>query len=437
MTTTTNRKQSPTLSLYQLLDPEVLANPYPLYQRLRREAPVYWDPYLHAWVVTRYADVITVLHHFSANRTPTPAQLAGIGLAELAPVAQVMVRQMLFLDAPDHTRLRGLASTAFTPARVEVLRSHIKDILDNLIEPLLSAGHMDLIADLAAPLPAIVTAEMLGVPTTDAEQLKGWSADFAEVLGNFQHNPDRASRTLKCVEEMTEYFREAIRRMRTEPREGLINALLTAEIDGDRLTEEEIIANCIVTMVGGQETTTNLIGNGVLTLVRHPDQLERLKNDLTLIPSAVEELLRYESPSQHTARICPQDTEISGKKIRKGQAVIAVMGAGNRDPERFPDPDRLDLARTDNRHLAFGWASHFCFGAPVARIEGQLALRAIVSRMSNLELEPGPLVWRDNLGWSELTSWRVPFSGPHPAVSIQTDIVTVATGCPFHGAALR
>ena len=426
-----------TLSLYHLLDPEVLANPYPLYARLRTEDPVHWDPYLHAWIVTRYADVITVLHHFSASRTPTPEQLAAIGLAELGPVAQVMVKQMLFLDAPDHTRLRALASTAFTPSRVERLRSHIKDILDSLIEPLLSAGQMDLIADLAAPLPAIVTAEMLGVPIADAEQLKEWSADFAEVLGNFQHNPDRASRTLKCVEEMTEYFFESIRRMRTEPREGLINALLTAEIDGDRLTEEEIVANCIVTMVGGQETTTNLIGNGVLTLVRHPDQLERLKNDLTLIPSAVEELLRYESPSQHTARICPQDTEIRGKKIRKGQAVIAVMGAGNRDPERFPDPDRLDLARTDNRHLAFGWASHFCFGAPLARIEGQLAFQAIVSRMADLALEPGPLVWRDNLGLRGLTSLPVTFNEAQPAVSGQPTITPVTSGCPFHGSALR
>src|SRR6202140_5040075 len=407
MTTTDTSSPSrkpPTLSLYQLLDPEVLANPYPVYQRLRPEAPVYWDPYLHAWVVTRYADVITVLHHFSANRTPTPEQLAAIGLAELAPLAQVMVKQMLFMDAPDHTRLRGLASTAFTPARVETLRSHIREILDDLLEPLLVAGRMDVIADLAAPLPAIVTAEMMGVPTADADQLKEWSADFAEVLGNFQHNPDGPSRTLNCVEEMTSYFRDAIQSQRDQPRDGLINALLTAEIDGDRLTEEEIIANCIVTMVGGQETTTNLIGNGMLTLLRHPNEFERLRDDLTMIPSAVEELLRYESPSQHTARICPEDTELGGQTIRKGQAVIAVMGAGNRDPERFPDPDRLDLGRTDNRHLAFGWASHFCFGAPLARIEGQLVFEAIARRMSNLKLEPGPLVWRDNLGLRGLIS---------------------------------
>lgn len=434
--TTTANKPAPPLSLYQLLDPEVLANPYPLYARLRSEAPVHWDPYLHAWIVTRYADVITVLHHFSANRTPTPEQFAAIGLAELAPLAQVMVKQMLFMDAPDHTRLRGLASTAFTPARVEALRSHIKEILNDLLEPLLVAGRMDVIADLAAPLPAIVTAEMMGVPISDANQLKDWSADFAEVLGNFQHNPDRASRTLKCVEEMTSYFRDAIAQMRTHPREGLINALLTAEVDGDRLTEEEIIANCIVTMVGGQETTTNLIGNGMLTLLRHPDQLERLRNDLTLVPSAVEELLRYESPSQHTARICPQDTELGGKLIRKGQAVIAVMGAGNRDPERFPDPDRLDLGRKDNRHLAFGWASHFCFGAPLARIEGQLTFEAIVRRTTNLSLEPGSLVWRDNLGLRGLTSLPVTFNEVKSTIETSTMVIpsTSVGRCPFHSA---
>ena len=439
--TTTNtaspRNPNSTLSLYQLLDPEVLANPYPLYERLRSEAPVHWDPYLHAWVVTRYADVVTVLHHFSANRTPTPEQFAAIGLAELGPLAQVMVKQMLFMDAPDHTRLRSLASTAFTPARVESLRSHIKEILDNLLEPLLDTGRMDVIADLAAPLPAIVTAEMMGVSSSDANQLKDWSADFAEVLGNFQHNPDRASRTLKCVEEMTSYFRDAIGQMSAEPREGLIHALLTAEIDGDRLTEEEVIANCIVTMVGGQETTTNLIGNGLLTLLRHPEEFERLRNDLTLVPSAVEELLRYESPSQHTARICRQDTELGGKLIRKGQAVIAVMGAANRDPERFPHPDRLDLGRKDNRHLAFGWASHFCFGAPLARMEGQLTFQAIVRRMSNLALEPGPLVWRDNLGLRGLTSLPVTFEAVQSPVESPTMVApsTSAGSCPFHRSA--
>jgi len=423
------------LSLYHLLDPEVLANPYPLYQRLRTESPVHWDPYLHAWVVTRYADIVTVLHHFSANRTPTPEHFAAMGLAELGPIAQLMTRQMLFMDGAAHARLRGLASMAFTPARVEALRSHIREIVDDLMRPLLRAGCMDVIKDLAAPLPAIVTAEMLGVPTSDCDQLKAWSADFAEVLGNFQHNPDRASQTLKCVEEMTAYFRSAIRRLKTEPREGLINSFMTAEIEGDRLNEDEIIANCIVTMVGGQETTTNLIGNGILSLLRNPEQLQRLKNDLTLIPSAVEELLRYESPSQHTARICPEDTELGGKQIRKGQAVIAVMGAGNRDPERFSDPDRLDLGRADNRHLAFGWASHFCFGAALARIEGQLTFEALASRTASLALEPGPIVWRENLGLRGLTSLRVTFHEELSPALVAPPIERPESACPFHRSA--
>jgi hypothetical protein len=424
---------APALSLYHLLDPEVLADPYPLYRRLREEAPVHWDPYLHTWVVTRYEDVVTVLHRFSANRTPTPEQLAAIGMGELGPIAQMMTRQMLFMDAPAHTRLRSLASMAFTPARVEALRNHIREILDRLLTPLLGRGHMDVINDLAAPLPAIVTAEMLGVPTSDCDQLKNWSADFAEVLGNFQHNPDRAARTLKCVAEMTDYFCEAIRELREHPREGLINSFITAEIDGDRLTDEEIIANCIVTMVGGQETTTNLIGNGILSLVRNPAQMQQLRDDLSLVPSAVEELLRYESPSQQTARICPEDTEIGGKLIRKGQAVIAVMAAGNRDPERFKDPDRLDLTRPDNRHLAFGWASHFCFGAALARIEGQLTFEALARRTANLALAPGAqIVWRDNLGLRGLTALQVTFDEVVPTSTVAPQLFSRETGCPFH-----
>lgn len=396
------------LSLYHLLDPEVLANPYPLFHRLRSEDPVHWDPFLHSWVVTRYSDVVTVLHHYSAARTPTPQQLSQIGLDSLGPIAQVMVKQMLFLDAPAHTRIRKLASHAFTPQRVEVLRSHIRDITNSLIDKVEAQGRMDVIADLAEPLPCIVTAEMLGVPVEDHQQLKAWSQDFAEMLGNFQHNPDRAARVLKSTLAMTDYFRDAIKEQRRHPREGLVNSLLDAEVDGDRFTEEEVIANCIVTMVGGQETTTNLIGNGVLTLLRNPDQLEKLRSNMSLIPVAVEEMLRYESPSQHTARLAPEDTTLGGKRITKRQAVIAVMAAGNRDPERFPDPDRFDITRTDNRHLAFGWAAHFCFGAALARIEGQTAFEMMLKRLPDWTVDPEPLVWRTNLGLRGLT--RLPIS---------------------------
>ena len=400
------------LSLYHLLDPDVLANPYPLFHRLRREDPVHWDPFLHAWVVTRYADVLEVLHTFAADRTPTPEQLASMGLAQLAPLAQLMVKQMLFMDAPGHTRLRGLASQAFTPARIETLRSHIQEIVTRLLDAVEDRGSMDLISDLAEPLPAIVTAEMLGLPVEDRHRLKAWSANFAEMLGNFQHNPDHAQRMLRTVEEMTAYFREAVEEIKKHPREGLIHSLLTAEIDGDRLSEEEVVANSIITMVGGQETTTNLIGNGVLTLLRHPEQMEKLRGDSSLTASAVEEMLRFESPSQHTARLAPSDRQLGGKQIRKRQAVIAVMAAANRDPERFPDPDRFDIARADNRHLAFGYAAHFCFGAPLARMEGQIAFAALVRRFANIKLLPQDLVWRTNLGLRGLNSLKIAFDAP-------------------------
>ena len=400
------------LGLYRLLDPEILADPYPLFHELRRKDPVHWDPFLHAWIVTRYEDVITVLHDFSAKRTPTPEELERMGLDALSPIANVMVKQMLFIDPPTHTRIRSLASYAFMPNRVEVLRSHIRDVVKDLIDAVVSRGRMDVIADLAEPLPYIITADMLGVPTNDAPQLKTWSQDFAEMLGNFQHNPDHIPRVRASLEAMTRYFQAAIQELRKHPREGLIQSFLTAEVNGDRFTEEEIIANVIVTMVGGQETTTNLIGNGVLTLLRHPEELARLRANLSLIPSAVEEMLRYEPPSQHTGRLAPYDLELGGKKIRKRQATIAVMAAGNRDPDRFPEPDRFDIARKDNRHLSFGWAAHFCFGAALARIEGQVTFEEMLRRLPNWSLDQDILSWRTNLGLRGLKTLHIRFGSP-------------------------
>jgi hypothetical protein len=319
-----------------------------------------------------------------------------------------MVKQMLFLDPSAHTRIRSLASAAFTPTRVEMLRSHIREIVKDLLKPVASTGRMNLIADLAEPLPCIVTAEMLGVPVEDHPQLKLWSQDFAEILGNFQHNPDHVQRILKCTEGMTAYFRGLMRSDKLRP-EGLVNSLKNAEIQGDRLTEEEVIANCIITMVGGQETTTNLLGNGVLALLRNPGELERLRANPALVPSAVEELLRFESPTQYTGRIAAHDTELGGKQIKQKQAVFAVLGAGNRDPERFPNPDRLDLARPDNKHLAFGWGAHFCFGAPLARMEAQIAFEELL-RLQDWALEPKPLKWRTNLALRGLTALPISFT---------------------------
>jgi cytochrome P450 len=392
------RAADPSLSLSRLMDPDVLADPYPFYHRLRREDPIHWDPFLHAWLVTRYADVVHVLTRFSAQRQPSPEQLRDMGLGALTPVAELMVRQMIFLDPPSHTRLRALCAHGFTPRRIAHLRESIEGIVDELIDAVEPTGRLDVINDLAAPMPAIVTAGLLGVPREDHGLLKDWSVAFGGALGNFQHNPDSAASMLASTGEMTEYFRAQMRELRARPREGLIHALLTAEVEGDRLTDEEIIANCVITMAGAQETTMNLIGNGLLALLRHPEQMDRLRRDPELMTPAVEELLRFDSPSHVSARLAPDDVELDGRAIKKRQAVITLVAAANRDPERFPEPDRLDLARPDNRHVAFGWGSHFCFGAPLARMEGQVAFATLLRRFPELELEPGPLVWRQNTG---------------------------------------
>ena len=397
------------LGLYQLLDPAVAADPYPLYHRLRDDDPVLWDPFLHAWVVTRYNDVMTVLHRYSADRTPTPEQLEALGLETLAPVARVMVRQMLYLDPPEHARVRALAAKGFTPQRVELLREHIANIIGRLLDRVQSQRVTDVIADLALPLPAIVSSELLGLPSDDWPQLTSWTRSFAELLGNLQHNPVRAVNVRRAVAEMTDYFRHAIRTRSRRSRDGLLHALVSVESDGDRLTEEEVIANAIITLVGGLETTTNLIGNGMLALLLHPEQWQSLRAEPTLVPAAVEELLRFESPIQHTARLAPGDRELGGRRIRKRQAVIAVLGAANRDPQRFPEPDRLDIRRADNRHLAFGWATHHCFGAPLARLQGEMAFSALLERMGSARLTDS-VRWRRNAGaFRGLESLRIEF----------------------------
>jgi cytochrome P450 len=399
-------------SLCQLTEPEIMASPYRFYRELRETDPVHWDRFLHAWIVTRYADIVTVLTRFSADRTLSPEQLDGMGLGALKPIMEVVARQMLFRDPPAHTRLRNLCAAAFTPARVAVLRGHIQDIADGLIDRFIGQGSADIVADFAAPMPAIVTAEMLGVPVSDYELLKQWSIDFAEILGNFQHPPDRIARVVASVHDMTAYFRAAIRRQQTDPTEGLIHSMVQAQVDGVRLTEDEMIANLILTMIGGQETSTNLISSALLTLLRHPAQLQMLLDDPSLVPSASEELLRYESPIQHTARVAHEDFSLGGKLIRRGQSVVAVLAAGNRDPERFPNPDLLDVKRGDKGHLAFGWAAHFCFGAPLARIEVPIALGALLLRLKRMELATEDVVWHENFGLRGLSALAVRFEAP-------------------------
>jgi pimeloyl-[acyl-carrier protein] synthase len=405
------------LSLLRLLNPEVLAEPYALYRALREYDPVHWDPYMHAWVVTSYPEVVTVLKNYSADRTPPPAYLDQLGLSLMKPFAEVMLQQMMFMDGAMHSRLRNICAAAFTPRRVEELRMVIESIANELIDKVIASGRMDVIADFANPLPAIVTAKLLGVPVEDHEQLHAWVIDLAEVLGNFQHHPDRVAEIVQSLEDLKSYVAARMEEQRNCPNSGLIYSLMTAEVDGQRLSDEEVIANTIITLIGGHETTTNLIASGLLTLVRDPESFEQLRNHPEIAGSAVEELLRIESPVQHTARIAPADMRLGGKSIQKGARVVAVLAAANRDPNRFPDPDRLDLLRPDNRHLAFGWAAHFCFGAPLARMEGQIAFNALLRRLSSPTLLDTRLNWRANAGLRGLTTLNISFGSFVPDLS--------------------
>ncbi|MFZ1015214.1 MAG: cytochrome P450, partial [Terracidiphilus sp.] len=319
----------------------------------------------------------------------------------------MMRKQMMFMDGPKHKQLRGICSAAFMPNRVEKLREEIESTANCLIDAVATRGQLDLIADFADPLPSIVIARLLGIPLENRAQVHLWIRDLSELFGNFQHDPDRLTALLQSLQSVNSYLDGMLRCPHTSA--GMIRALSDARVDGSPLPRDEIIANIVITLIGGHETTTNLVASGFLTLMQNPAAFEQLHGHPERMGTAVEELLRYESPVQHTARIAPHDVELSGKKIAKGDRVVAVLAAANRDPARFADPDMLDLARADNRHVAFGWASHFCFGAALARMEAQIAFPILFRRLVNPRLSDSRLVWRQNAGLRGLTGLPISF----------------------------
>ncbi len=388
------------------IDPEFVADPYPTYHRLRAEEPVYHSP-LGFWVLTRYEDVVASL------RDPRLAKEAiATFVAERLGITPIGIGlSMLDRDPPDHTRLRGLVSKAFTPRVVEVLRPHIQQIVDGLLDGVESRGEMDLIEDFAYPLPVIVICEMLGVPVEDRDRFKSWGLDIARGLDAVLLGPESevVKRSTTSRMALANYFRDLIARRRAEPRADMLTDLIAAEEAGDKLTENELLATCILLLVAGHETTVNLIGNGSLALLRHPDQLQRLRDNPGLIGTAVEELLRFDGPVQRTARIPSEDITIGGKLIPKGDMVMPFIGAADRDPAQFPEPDRLDIGRGDNRHIAFGWGIHFCLGAPLARVEGQIAINTLVRRLPKLALATDAPAFRQSLTLRGLTALPVTF----------------------------
>ena len=400
------------LGLANLFRPDVQADPYPFYHRLRTEDPVYRDEEMRTWVLTRYADVVAIVRdpRFLADRIdPAMDALEEMGLAELRPLYRVLTRQILFTDPPDHTRLRRLVNKAFTPRAVEGMRAHIQQIVDGLLDAVEPSGRMDVIRDLAYPLPTVVIAEMLGVPPEDRDRFKKWSDDFAVFLGTLTPAQEQSVQALKSVFEAQRYFHGVVTQLRQNPKENLLSALARAEEQGDMLTEEELLANSILLLAAGHETTTNLIGNGLLALLQHPDQLELLRDDPSLVESAVEELLRYNSPVQLTSRLVKEDLEIGGKQVWHNQWITLLLGAANRDPAQFPDPDRLDITRRDNRHVSFGQGPHFCLGAGLARLEGQIAISTVLRRLPKLRLATDRLRWHETPAFRGLTALPVTF----------------------------
>lgn len=387
--------------------PEFVADPYPTYHRLRAEDPVHHSA-LGFWVLTRYADVIAMLRDPRLVKEPIAAFVAArFGMA----VPPGLGLSMLDRDPPDHTRLRGLVSKAFTPKALEALRPHIRQIVDGLLAKVEGKGEMDLIEEFAYPLPVRVICEMLGVPVADHERFKGWGLDIARGLDAIMLPPDSevARRSMAGRHALAGYFRELIAERRAAPREDMLSALIAAEEAGDKLNEDELLATCLLLLVAGHETTVNLIGNGSLALLRHPAELRRLRENPGLIGSAVEELLRYDGPVQRTARIPGEDVTIGGVTIPKGEMVMPFLGAADRDPAQFPDPDRLDITRADNRHIAFGMGIHFCLGAPLARMEGQIAINAMLERLPKLALATDRPEYRESLTLRGLKALPVSF----------------------------
>jgi cytochrome P450 len=388
------------------MDPAFLADPYPTYHRLRTEDPVHQSP-LGFWVLTRYDDVVLAL------RDPRFAKeaLAAFVAQRFGLQVPTIGFSMLDRDPPDHTRLRGLVSKAFTPRVVETLRPKIQAIVGRLLDRVEGAGAMDLIDDFAYPLPVIVICEMLGVPVADRDRFRQWGLDIARGLDSVMLPPDSEviTRSIASRTALTQYFRELIAERRASPRSDLLSGLIAVEEAGDKLTEQELLATCILLLVAGHETTVNLIGNGTLALLRHPDQRQRLRESPALIVSAVEELLRYDGPVQRTARIPGEDVVIGGRRIAKGEMVMPFIGAADRDPAQFPDPDRLDIGRTENRHIAFGLGIHFCLGAPLARLEGQIAINTLVQRLPKLALATDRPQYRQSLTLRGLTALPVTF----------------------------
>lgn len=371
------------------------ADPYPLYDVLRANGRVHWFP-PGIWLVTRYDDCLGLLRDERLSSDPTASELYQLMMPQMfrdsSPAAGMVPNLLLFMDPPDHTRLRRLVGAAFTRGAVEALRPRIGELASGILDRGREAGSLDVVADLAYPLPVTVIAELLGVPVSDQDRFGVWARDLIALLGQ-DASPEMAERADAAVLAFNEYFTDLAEERRTEPREDLLTHLVEAEVDGETLTNDELLATCILLLLAGHETTANLIGIGTLNLLRHPDVLARLRDDPSLITTAVEELLRFDSPVQATARTTLEPIEIADKQIEAGQRVMVMLACANRDPDVFDRPNELVVDRRPNPHIGLGGGIHFCLGAPLARLEARVVFEQLVA-LPRLELACDEVNWR-------------------------------------------
>jgi len=376
-------------------------DPYPCYARIRDEAPTHFNPAVQGWIVSRYVDVAAGFRHpgLSANRMGAYARvLPPPLLAKVEPLIRNLSAWILMMDPPAQTRIRSLIAAAFSPRFVEGLRGRIERIVDELVDAVAGQASFDVIASIAYPLPVRVIGDMLGLPAEDHERLKGWSDALATFLGIAKMDPAIVAKAVRSVVEMEAYFNQAIAARRESPGDDLISLLVAAHDDEGRLSDQELVSSCCMILFGGHETTTNLIGNGIHTLLEHPEQAALLRSEPAHIDTAIEEMLRYEAPVQRMGRLSTTDVEVSGTTIPAGQRVYLMMASANRDGAEFQNPDTFDITRRGSRHLSLGVGVHYCLGAALGRIEGKLAIAALLRRFPALALDSArPPQWIDNI----------------------------------------
>jgi len=395
--------------------PAFIANPYPFYESLRAEGElVPFDERIH--LVSAHYDIVDHIlksRHFGreGRSVMTEAEKAALPpVSDLAkPLVEIQKNWIIFRDPPYHTRVRGMVKKAFTPKMVHNLQPHIQEITDYLIDAVVEQGHMDVIADFALPLPVTVIAEMMGVPPDDRDKFRQWSQYLLGINDIIPPSEEQKRKVHDATLEVVDYFEALLAKKRAQPQDDLLSHLIAVEEAGDTLSEQELIATSILLLVAGFETTTNLIGNGLLLLLQHPEQMQLLRDDPALAPRAVEEMLRYEAPVQFTGRLALQDVEIAGHAVRRLQGIGLLIGGANRDPKKFSRPAVFDITRDEAAVLSFGGGIHYCLGAPLARVEGYIAFNTLLHRLANLQLVHDELPWRNMIALRGLETLPIRF----------------------------